>query len=228
MPIYERREAFEPGCFDPEEYVVATEIVYGRHARFCFSGGHLLVGGRGTWFSKPTGEWYPEIDPDNEGDIRWEAAMQAGADWGPAAISKSPQTPLAESIEEKLEHPDVADKLGFYTQVYDIPYRTTGPVDAPWTKLPRLGLRTAFFDAVDLKTGKLIAYPEFLAVCQALNLETAPLLYTGQFKAMDAQALANGVTEVRGRARRFGIIVRPLLEVGPRAQKRFRLWRSNP
>jgi hypothetical protein len=169
----------------PEEYVAVTEWVSGRTLRLCRQFGETWVGDNADW-----------LEPENDG-LGWRIARQ--------------QVPMAsgKTYERLLEHPDVADKLGFYGKVYgrgigDLAYGLRSEV------------RVAFFDILDLRTQKFLDYPEFLAVCGALKFPTAPCLFTGQFKDMDIETLLAGPTEVSdetpGPYGRAGVVVRQLLE----------------
>jgi RNA ligase (TIGR02306 family) len=112
-------------------------------------------------------------------------------------------------LEARLQHPDVKDKLGFYGEVY-------GRVQDLKYGVPPGGVRVAMFDVLDLRTQTFLDYPEFLAVCGALGLETAPCLFTGQLDEARVFALAEGPTTLMDgdpRAHvREGVVVRPLKE----------------
>lgn len=187
--------------FQDEEYVVATEKLHGCNARFAFFDGKLWVGSHNRWKKRPETE--QELAANN--NVWWRAALQQVGDTILISPPGHPETQEpATSLEEKLQHPDVAQKLGFYGEVYgqvqDLKYGVSG-------------VRVAMFDIRNLVTGEFLDYPDFLAVCAALKLETTPTLYTGQFKGLDAFKLAEGPTEAGGGVHmREGLVVRTLLE----------------
>jgi RNA ligase (TIGR02306 family) len=112
---------------------------------------------------------------------------------------------LQENLETRLNHPEVVDRYCFYGEVY-------GQVQDLKYGVPS-GVKCVMFDILDLKTLKWLDYPEFLAVCGALNLETAPCLYTGVLDEAKAFELAEGLSELgEGKCIREGVVIRPLLE----------------
>lgn len=176
--------------YRPDEYVAITEKVHGANARFAHWGGQMCVGSHRCWWDRPGAE--------GKTNFWWEVAT------APIALANG------KTLEEQLQHPDVKDKLGFYGEVYG---RSIS--DLRYGMGANVGV--AMFDIIDLKTQKFLDYPDFLAVCAGLKLETTPCLYTGQFKDADVFALAEGPTEIGPEGQpaphmREGVVVRQLLE----------------
>jgi RNA ligase (TIGR02306 family) len=182
IPVYDM-ESFRKykGLFQPGEYVAITEKIHGCNARFAFIDGKLHVGSHNRWKRRP-----PEGVELGKNDVWWKVAIQ-------------------NNLEKVFSHPDVADKLCFYGEVY-------GSVQDLKYGVPA-GVKVVFFDILNLKTQKWLDYPEFLASTMALGLEPAPCLYTGVLDEAKVFELAEGLSELgEGKCIREGVVVRPLLE----------------
>jgi len=188
IPVYDL-EAFRKykDLFRPGEYVAITEKVHGCNARFAFLNGSLQVGSHNRWKRRPL----PGMELPKS-DVWWKYAL------GPGERD-------IRTLEQRLNHPDIVDKLCFYGEVY-------GQVQDLKYNVPA-GVRCVMFDILNLKTQKWLDYPDFLAVCSFLNLPFVPNLYYGQYDEKKVFELAEGLSELGdGKCIREGVVIRPLLE----------------
>lgn len=67
------------------------------------------------------------------------------------------------------------------------------------------------FDALDIKTRRYLDYPEFVALCERLDIPTAPILHRGPWDE-SLRLLADGVSTLDPSHIREGIVIRPECE----------------
>ena len=75
------------------------------------------------------------------------------------------------------------------------------------------GQKTLAFRAFDLMIdGKFVDYDDFVARCEAVGIETVPLVYRGGFALASIKALSDGASLIGGKHGREGVVVKPVRE----------------